>query len=113
MNYIILESRLDDIIQKYLSSQLSDLKEVEKYGPDERHQFWYVDKSGEPSVVIYPNYNEGKDLLVLRRVIYETVANMFGLETTDEIQAQILKYFKEKWGMPIRAIYTFEDYYSL
>jgi hypothetical protein len=46
-------------------------------------------------------------------VIYETVANMFGLETTDEIQAQILKYFKEKWGMPIRAIYTFEDYDSL
>ena len=112
MKYIISESRLDDIIQKYLSSQLSDLKEVEKYGPDERHQFWYVDKSGEPLVVIYPRYHGG-DLLVLRRVIYETVANMFGLKTTDDIQAPILKYFEEKWGMLTRRIYTFEDYDSL
>jgi hypothetical protein len=109
MKYIILESRLDDIIQKYLSSQLSDLKEVEKYGRE--HQFWYVDKSGEPLVVIYPGVD--KDLLVLRRIIYDAVGNMFGLETTDDIQAPILKYFREKWGIPVNTIYTFEDYDSL
>jgi hypothetical protein len=113
MKYIISESRLDDIIQKYLSSQLSDLKEVEKSESDsEGRQIWYVDKSGEPLVVIYPRYHGG-DLLVLRRVIYETVANMFGLKTTDDIQAPILKYFEEKWGMLTRRIYTFEDYDSL
>jgi hypothetical protein len=110
MKYIISESRLDDIIQKYLSSQLSDLKEVEKHGLE--HSIWYVDKSGEPLVVIYPRYHGG-DLLVLRRVIYETVANMFGLETTDDIQAPILKYFREKWGILVNTIYTFEDNDSL
>jgi hypothetical protein len=113
MKYVISESRLDDIIQKYLSSQLSDLKEVEKSESDsEGHQIWYVDESGEPLVVIYPRYHGG-DLLVLRRVIYDTVANMFGLETTDDIQAPILKYFREKWGILVNTIYTFEDYTSL
>jgi len=39
--------------------------------------------------------------------------NIFGLETTDDIQAQLTKYFTEKWGLPVETVYTFEDYASL
>ena len=108
MKYVISESRLDNIIYKYLSSKFDNLKETDKGVPGNNgHQIWYVDKSGEPLVIIYPRY--GNDLVAIKRTIYDTTGKMFGLETTDDIQAPIIKYFSYKWGLQVTAIFTFED----
>jgi hypothetical protein len=32
---------------------------------------------------------------------------MFGLDTTDDIQAHLRKYFYTKWGLPIDTVYTY------
>ena len=47
MKYIITEARLNDIIEKYLSSELSDLKLVERNEDTD----WYVNQSGHPLVI--------------------------------------------------------------
>jgi hypothetical protein len=108
MKYIISESRLDNLIQKYLSSKLSGLKIVEKRDSYDELLDVYVDKSGEPLVIIYP-----KGLLALNRRVYDSLENIFGLETTDDIQAQLTKYFTEKWGLPVETVYTFNDWDNL
>jgi hypothetical protein len=47
MKYIITESRLNDIIEGYLNSELGDLKLV---NINEKTD-WYVNKSGKPLVI--------------------------------------------------------------
>jgi len=102
MKYIIKESRLNDIIEKYLSSELGDLKLVKK----DEDTDWYANASGNPLVII--NHGTFKGLLVLRRDIYDNLEKMFGLDTTDTIQAHLRKYFYTKWGIDVDIIYTFE-----
>jgi hypothetical protein len=48
MKYIITESRLNDIIESYLNSELGNLNLV-KYNYDLN---WYVNESGHPLVII-------------------------------------------------------------
>mgnify|MGYP006267270859 FL=1 len=102
MRYIIKESRLNNIIEKYLSSELGNLK----LGKKDEDTDWYVNESGNPLVII--NHGTFKGFLVLRRDIYDTLENMFGLDTTDDIQAHLRKYFYTKWGIDTDIIYTFE-----
>jgi hypothetical protein len=102
MKYIITESRLNDIIESYLNSELGNLKLVKK---DEDTE-WYTNASGNPIVII--NHGIFKGLLVLRRDIYDNLEKMFGLDTTDTIQSHLRKYFYTKWGIDVDIIYTFE-----
>ena len=102
MKYIITEARLNDIIEKYLSSELSDLKLVER----NENTDWYVNQSGHPLVII--SKGSFKDILALRRDIYNNLEKLFGLDTTDDIQANLRKYFYTKWGLSVEIVYTFE-----
>ena len=101
MKYIITESRLNDIIENYLNSELGDLKLVQIREDTD----WYVDQSGHP-LVINSKYNS-KDILSLRRDIYGNLEKMFGLDTTDDIQRHLKKYFYTKWGLLVDIVYTY------
>jgi hypothetical protein len=102
MKYIITESRLNDIIESYLSSELGNLNLV-KYKDD---LDWYVNESGHPLVIISKGIS--KDILALRGDIYDNMENMFGLDTTDDTQAHLRKYFYTKWGLPVDVVYTYK-----
>jgi hypothetical protein len=101
MKYIITESRLNDIIESYLSSELGNLNLVQRREDTD----WYVNQSGRPIVII--SKGSFKDILSLRRDIYDNLEKMFGLDTTDDIQAHLRKYFYTKWGIPVDIIYTY------
>lgn len=101
MKYIITESRLNDIIESYLNSELGDLKLVERREDTD----WYVNQSGRPIVII--SKGSFKDILSLRRDVYDNLEKMFGLDTTDDVQAHLRKYFYTKWGLPIDTVYTY------
>ena len=103
MKYIITESRLNDIIESYLNSELGDLKLINKNGG---HDDWYINKSGEPLVII--SHGSFKDIIMLRRDIYNDLESMFGLDTTDDIQGKLRKYFYTEWGLPTDVIYTYD-----
>ena len=102
MKYIITESRLNDIIESYLSSELGNLNLVQRREDTD----WYVNQSGRPIVII--SKGSFKDILSLRRDIYDNLEKMFGLDTTDDVQAHLRKYFYTKWGLPTEIIYTYE-----
>ena len=101
MKYIITESRLNDIIENYLNSELGDLNLVQRREDTD----WYVNQSGRPIVII--SKGSFKDILSLRRDIYDNLEKMFGLDTTDDVQAHLRKYFYTKWGLPIDTVYTY------
>ena len=101
MKYIITESRLYDIIESYLSSELGNLNLVQRREDTD----WYVNQSGRPIVII--SKGSFKDIISLRRDIYDNLEKMFGLDTTDDIQAHLKKYFYTKWGLPVDMVYTY------
>lgn len=101
MKYIITESRLNDIIESYLSYELGNLNLVQRREDTD----WYVNQSGRPIVII--SKGNFKDILSLRRDIYDNLEKMFGLDTTDDIQAHLKKYFYTKWGLPVDMVYTY------
>ena len=101
MKYIITESRLNDIIENYLNSELGDLNLVQRRDDTD----WYVNQSGRPIVII--SKGGFKDILSLRRDIYDNLEKMFGLDTTDDVQAHLKKYFYTKWGLPVDMVYTY------
>jgi hypothetical protein len=101
MKYIITESRLNDIIESYLNSELGNLNLVQRREDTD----WYVNQSGRPIVII--SKGSFKDILSLRRDIYDNLEKMFGLDTTDDVQAHLRKYFYTKWGLPIDTVYTY------
>ena len=103
MKYIITESRLNDIIESYLNSELGNLNLVQRREDTD----WYVNQSGRPIVII--SKGSFKDILSLRRDIYDNLEKMFGLDTTDDVQAQLRKYFYTKWGLPIDTVYTYSS----
>ena len=107
MKYIITESRLNDIIESYLSSELGDLKLVQRREDTD----WYVNQSGRPIVIISKG-SFGNDILSLRRDIYDNLEKMFGLDTTDDIQVHLKKYFNTKWEIPVNVVYTFDPSYE-
>lgn len=102
MKYLITESRLNDIIESYLSSELGNLNLIQRREDTD----WYVNQSGRP-IVIISKTSFGKDILSLRRDIYDNLEKMFGLDTTDDIQAHLKKYFYTKWGLPVDMVYTY------
>jgi hypothetical protein len=102
MKYLITEARLNDIIESYLNSELGDLKLVQRREDTD----WYVNQSGRPIVII--SKGPFKDIVMLRRDIYNNLENMFGLDTTDDVQAHLKKYFYTKWGLPTEIIYTYD-----
>jgi hypothetical protein len=103
MKYIITESRLNDIIESYLNSELGNLNLVQRREDTD----WYVNQSGRPIVII--SKGSFKDILSLRRDIYDNLEKMFGLDTTDDVQAHLRKYFYTKWGLPIDTVYTYNS----
>ena len=105
MKYIITESRLSNVIQKYLDSKLGDLEEVKTIDKDGDNETWFVNESGVPYI---RRLGQWDDIYAVSRHIYDNVEKMFGLTTTDEIQREFIKYFREKWGVRINNIYTYE-----
>jgi hypothetical protein len=101
MKYIITESRLNDIIESYLNSELGNLNLVQRRDDTD----WYVNQSGRPIVIV--SKGSFKDILSLRRDIYDNLEKMFGLDTTDDIQAHLKKCFYTKWGLPVDMVYTY------
>ena len=105
MKYVITESRLSNVIQKYLDSKLGDLEEVETLNEDGDIDTWFVNKSGAPYVIRFGPWD---DIYAVSRNIYESVEKTFGLTTTEDIQNEFKKYFLEKWGVKVNAVYTYE-----
>ena len=101
MKYIITESRLNDIIESYLNFELGNLKLIERREDTD----WYVNKSGEPLVII--SHSSSKDIVMLRRDIYNNLESIFGLDTTNDIQGHLRKYFYTKWELPVDIVYTY------
>lgn len=84
MRYIITESRLDDIVQKFISDYVGDLKSHVSTAPGPTY-FWYTGKNG---IVMFEvtETNKGSRLDV-HNDLWNIVKKMFSLSMSEVDQA--------------------------
>jgi hypothetical protein len=107
MKYSIKKSRLDNVIDTFLTSQLGGLdKSLEKiYSTVNRDV--YRDSNGNVIMIIMVGMNY-KPEVAINQHVYQSFANLFGFNDYSEIQKYFIKWFKNHLGIDVRIVETFE-----
>lgn len=106
MKYVISESRLDDIVQKFISDYVGDLKSRVSTGPGPTY-VWYVGNN-ERVMFEVTRTNEGERLDV-RNDLWNAVKKLFSLSVS-EVDDAFLKWMYNYNGYEYPAgVYTIDS----
>jgi len=108
MKYTIKKSRLDDVVDGFLTSQLGGLdKSLEKIHSTVNRDV-YRDSNGNVIMIV----NVGMDYkpeVAINQNVYQLFYNLFGFDNFSNIQKYLINWFKNHLGIDVRMIQTFED----
>lgn len=98
MKYIINESRIEDLMIRYLDKYLGEYKEFRKRGPGEFEGF-YSDEGFKGGFFV-ENYINGLVMdeggFVMNSSTFEVISKLFGIKSTD-LMPFILHYINAKY----------------
>ena len=120
MKFIITESKLDNIIDSFISKQLLGLKHKRVPNPNGLYarDAWYDDNDNEIIIVLtlkekYKDLKSriafGNSEVYLADDVYGLIFNLFSMETWEEIQSHLLKWFEKHMNIKTDEIMTFDD----
>lgn len=94
MKYLISESRLDDIVQKFISDNVGKLKSRVFRHPDTEYTRYF----GPDRSVVFnvENTKDDGSILYVRSDIFSLIQHMFGLKNQDT--AEQFEKFMKKYG---------------
>ena len=125
MKFILTESKLDGIIDFFISEQLLGLKHKRVPNPNGLYHrdVWYDDNDNEVIIILTlkEKYKDSKSRIIfgnsevyLADDIYGLIFNLFSMKTFEEIQSHLLKWFEKHMNVKTGEIMTFysnEDIY--
>jgi hypothetical protein len=103
MKYIITESKLDSMIDEYITYEFRGLKLV----VEDKHRVSWVGDEGEPVIIILSD-DDYFDILILEDV-YRSVVNMFSIKEFEEIQKHLIRWFNKHMGIEVDEVKTFDN----
>jgi len=103
MKYIITESKLDKIIDDFITEQFSGLKLV----IEDKHRVSWVGREGQPVIIILSD-DKYFDILILDDV-YSSAVNMFSIKEFKEIQRHLIRWFNKHMGIEVDEVKTFDN----
>jgi hypothetical protein len=113
MKYIITESKLDKIIDKFITTQFGDLVNIDnnEYGIPNNRDIWVT--SDRKVVLIFVN----KDSKLKRQIfvedsVYNTIYRMFSMDGFHEIQKHLIYWFEKHMNIKVDEVYTFDTHGS-
>lgn len=114
MKYIITESKLDKVIDTFITSQLSGLdSRLEKVDSTVNRDV-FRDKNGNTIMIILVGM-DNKPMIGINEYVYKSVASVFGLNDFHEVQKYFKKWFKKHMEISVFAVETFsqgqDDYF--
>jgi hypothetical protein len=109
MKYVITESRLDELVQKYITNYVGGLLEKHSSPTFGKTYIWYTNSNGSMVFEISDTLYHGVGLGVLESV-WNTVKDMFSLSDNDTDIAFIIwvSNYMGKKGY-IEGVYTFQN----
>lgn len=100
MKYIITESKLDTIIDSFITQQFGKLNH--EFDGD---RLILVTDDGEPMIVIVDR-GDGPEVHVDMDV-YGAIYNMFSMNNFENIQSSLIKWFRKHYNISVDDIFTF------
>lgn len=105
MKYIITESKLDNIIEDFITEQFSGLKRI-NYG--KHREVWVRNgREGQPVIIILSD-DKYFEILILEDV-YSLIVNMFSMNGFHEIQIHLVRWFEKHMGLKVAEVETFDN----
>ena len=120
MKFIVTESKLDSIIDFFISKELLGLKHKRVPNPNGLYNrdVWYDDNDNEVIIILTlkKEYKDSKSRITfgnsevyLDDEIYGLIFNIFSMKTWEEIQSHLLKWFEKHMNIKTDEIMTFDD----
>ena len=103
MKYIITESKLDEIIDDYITVQFSGLKLVN----DGKYRTVWIGPDRKPVIIVISD-NEYFEIYILEDV-YRSIVNMFSIKEFHEIQKHLIRWFNKHMGFEVKEVMTFDN----
>jgi hypothetical protein len=103
MKYIITESKLDEIVDDYITVQFSGLKLVN----DGKHRAVWIEPDRKPVIIII---SDDKDFEVyILEDVYRAVVNIFSIKEFKEIQKHLIRWFNKHMGIEVGEVMSFDN----
>ena len=103
MKYIITESKLNGIIDDFITSQFSDLKLIN----DGKHRVVWIGPERKPVIIILSD-DKYFEAYILED-IYSSIVNMFSIKNFNDIQKHLIKWFDKHMGIEVDEVMTFDN----
>jgi hypothetical protein len=103
MKYIITESKLDEIIDDYITMQFSNLKLVN----EGKHRAVWIGPDRKPVIIIISD-DKSFEAYILEDV-YRAVVNIFSIKEFKEIQKHLIRWFNKHMGIEVEEVTTFDN----
>ena len=103
MKYIITESKLDEIIDDYITMQFSGLKLVN----EGKHRAVWIGPDRKPVIIIISD-DKSFEAYILEDV-YRAVVNIFSIKEFKEIQKHLIRWFNKHMGIEVDEVTTFDN----
>jgi hypothetical protein len=106
MKYIITESKLDKVVDSFITSQLGGLEQKLEKVDSTVNRDVFIDKNGNTIMIVLVGMDY-KPIIGLNEYVYKSVASVFGLNDFHEVQKYFKKWFKKHMGINVFAVDTF------
>jgi hypothetical protein len=107
MKYIITESKLDKVVDTFITSQLNGLEQkLEKLSSTVNRDV-FRDKNGNVIMIILFGMDK-RYVVGINEYVLKTLSNLFGLQSPSEIQKYFIKWFKKHMEIKV-SIETFSQ----
>ena len=106
MKYIITESKLDKVVDSFITSQLGGLEQKLEKVDSTVNRDVFRDKNGNTIMIVLVGMDY-KPIIGLNEYVYKSVASVFGLNDFHEVQKYFKKWFKKHMGINVFAVDTF------
>ena len=103
MKYIITESKLDSIIEDFITEQFSGLKLVN----EGKNRAVQNGREGQTVIIIISD-DKYFEILILEDV-YSLIVNMFSMNGFHEIQIHLVRWFEKHMGLKVDEVQTFDN----
>jgi hypothetical protein len=103
MKYIITEDRLDNVVDKFITTQFSGLKLVN----EGKHRAVWIGPDQKPIIIILSD-DKYFDVYILEDV-YRLIVNMFSIKKFKEIQKHLIEWFNKHMGIKVEEVTTFDN----
>ena len=105
MKYVITESKMDTVIDNYISRQFEGLEHQM-----DGDRLGLVNSKGQPVIIIFVDSdNPFETEVYILEEVYRTIYRLFSMNGLEDIQKHLVRWFKKHMNINVDEVTTFDN----